>query len=291
MTTITQYYGIVAPVPFLDVDVDNDTGVFLDPHRIRLHAHMTDPFASQAQGCIDGFMDQVLQCVARGDTARGTALLESFLEPRETRLGLSRRGFNGHGSAEVLGRRIWHELTTDLKALIELGLLRHLEQLPLFIEGIDNDITSDVTTRIAFRALADYTSHMVATYPEFTSNGHTTATADHHLWDVTSQSWQTTPLTLPVTGDRPLLLVPQPWAEKTLMMYQAKYYDKPVLDYAQSLQATRNSDGTLKQPTKELLRKQKTPPRGRSTNIAWTLRAYRDHDINLPEAFERHVDR
>ena len=291
MTTITRYYGISTPVPFVDVDVDKDTALFLDPHRIRLHARTGDAYALQAQGCVDGFMDQVLQCVAHSNATQGTALLESFTEPRETRLGLSRQGFNGHGSAKVLGGRIWQELTTDLKALIELGLLRHLEQLPLFIEGVDKDITSDVTTRIVFRALADYTSHIMAAYPEFTSNGHTTVTTGYGLWDVTSQRWCTSSLTLPVAAGRPLLLVPKPWAERNLMMYQSKYYEKSVLDYAQSLQATTNSDGTVNQPTKKVLKKQKTPPRGRDTNILWTLRAHRDHNVNLPEAFERHVDR
>ncbi|NKT56397.1 hypothetical protein GS896_27950 [Rhodococcus hoagii] len=76
---------------------------------------------------------------------------------------LAKSGFSGHGGAEDVGSWIWQALNNDIYALIAVGKLKQIEDLPLFIEGIDKDITSDITTRIIFEALADFTAHMIDT--------------------------------------------------------------------------------------------------------------------------------
>ena len=52
----------------------------------------------------------------------------------------------GHDRAHEVGTWIWDSLTTDVEALVRVGVLRHLEYLPLFVQGVDRDITSDITT-------------------------------------------------------------------------------------------------------------------------------------------------
>ncbi|MBM4490615.1 hypothetical protein GS471_22010 [Rhodococcus hoagii] len=171
MAPITVHYGITGPVPFLDVDTTVDNKWFVDPHAIRLHGDV-DPFAEKANKCTETFFDEVLHCMSHGTPQRGLRLLQRFVEPWETRLGLAKSGFSGHGGAEDVGSWIWQALNNDIYALIAVGKLKQIEDLPLFIEGIDKDITSDITTRIIFEALADFTAHMIDTYPQFKSGGH-----------------------------------------------------------------------------------------------------------------------
>lgn len=222
MALITTHYGISGPVPFLDVEVSADNRMFLDPHAIRL-CHGVDPFAASANHCTATFFDEVTACVGATSASvcqRGLELLQRFEEPWETRLGMAAQGFYGHGGAEDVGAWIWAALNTDLEALVRIGLLRWIEDLPLFIEGIDRDITSDITTRIVFEPLADFTADMMVRYPQFKAGPHRVGVFSRQVWDSNRREWTQKDITLPIAAGKPLLLVPRYWARPTLLMEQ-----------------------------------------------------------------------
>jgi len=117
------------------------------------------------------FFDEIVECVIspkRAETERGRRLLRHFHEPKETRLGMSQEGVNGHGGADDVGAAIWKALSTNAKALIKVGILECVEDIPIFVYGVDKDITSDLTTRIIFDPLAKFTNAMMKKYPQFT---------------------------------------------------------------------------------------------------------------------------
>ncbi|WZU36148.1 hypothetical protein Rruber_05661 (plasmid) [Rhodococcus ruber] len=288
MTPITHVYGIRGPVPFLDVDVNVDNRWFLDPRAIRLHGR-TDPFSARANECTETFFDEVLDCAAWGDTPRGLRLLQQFREPWETRLGLAKSGFSGHGGADDVGSWMWTALNENLRAFIVVGILRELEELPLFIEGIDKDITSDITTRIVFDALAAFTTHMVDLYPEFTAGVHRLGTVSCQAWDPAVRDWTVRAFELPMAAGKPLLLVPKSWARQTLLMSASRYYETKVLGYAQLERAVRLSTGKLVKTPKVQLKKVPGLERGRVTNLEVTRRAHENND-NLIAQFKQFVD-
>lgn len=282
MALVTQHYDITRPVPFLDLNVEVDNRLFLDPYAIRSRGE-PQPFASDAVTCLNTFFSQVLAHLTapRGTPAwrAGERLLQRFSEPRETRLGMARRSVDGHGAAGVLGTAIWTSLTTDLEALVELAVLKRLEQLPLFVSGIDKDITSDITTRIVFGPLADFTAAVVADYPEFRVGGHQITSVTRQVWDTQARLWTTRTLELPVAAGRPLILVPKGWARSGLLMSARRYYDTAVLSYAQQERAVLR-DGRLLTTPKDRLRRDSSLSRGRDTNLRVTVRAARaEHDL------------
>lgn len=290
MPRITQYYGILEPVPFEDVNIEVDNKIFVDPHAIRLSGYQ--PFASQAQDRMTSFFDAVLHSITSpaGSAAHGGGepLLQRFSEPRETRLGMARGGSDGHGAAEILGSEIWTSLTTDLRALVEVAVLRHLEHLSMFVPGIDRDITSDITTRIIYDVLAEFTATMVNRYPQFRSAGHRLVTDDYQVWDPAIQAWTERSLELPAADGKPLLLVPRGWARPRLLMSAGRYYDTSVLTYAQVEQAVLLQDKLVRTP-KDRLKQQPELARGRTTNARVTLRA-QTKDNDLVGIFTRFVD-
>lgn len=289
MSSVTTYYGISSPVPFLDVDVLVDNRCFLDPHAIRLHVR-GDALAAQAVECAESFIEEVLKCVLRGDSKRGLWLLQRFVEPWETRLGYANGGFRGHGGAEKVGTWIWRTLNNDLHDLTAIGLLRYLEDLPLFVEGVDRDITSDVATRIAFEALAKFTAHMVHLYPQFSAHGHRVETARCQAWDAATREWMVKPFLLPVAAGKPLLLVPRGWARPNLLMSAGRYHGTTVLDYIQQERAYTDASGkTIKTP-KDRLVNEPGAGRGRRTNREVTHRAYEDNSADILALFRRYVD-
>ncbi|ROR72886.1 hypothetical protein [Bogoriella caseilytica] len=290
MPTIKEYYGIVGPVPFVDVEIAQDNRLYVDPHAIRLRGR-PEPFASHALRCIDTFFHQVTRSIIEdtpASRAHGRRLLQRFTEPWETRLGMAKESFHGHGGAEDVGTWIWNVLTGDAEAAVRVGVLRHVEDLPLFVEGVDRDITSDITTRIIFSALTDFTEAMIEVYPQFRGGPDGTGVFEKQVWDPSLRAWRNRLVTLPIVDGKALLLVPQGWARPALLMSARRFYGTTVLSYAQLKQAVVDAEGKLLKPSKKSLRKQSGLRESRLTNRQVTMEAIEDeHD--LLEAFKAFV--
>jgi hypothetical protein len=274
MATITQYYGITGGVDFLDVGLSKDNLLFVDPHSIRLQAGV---FASQANHCTSTFFDEITRCVISvdpKDKTRGLELLQRFKEPKETRLGYSENGIDGHGAASVIGEAIWVALSTNLNAFVQVGLMKLLEDVPVFVENVANDITSDLTTRIVFEPLVQFTQSMVSRHPEFKTGGQGVQTCVRQVWDPAGLSWIDKPLDLPVADNKPLVLVPRDWARGDLLMSSGRYYDTTMLSFVQDEETVIDvSTGKPLRPPKDTLKKRPTLARGTGTIIRVTQRA------------------
>lgn len=290
MATVRSHFGISGPVPFLDVELTKDNRLFVDPHRIRISG--THPaFAAPALACLDSFLTTIFNAVrSTNPVVRDDAriLLEKFSEPRETRLGLARRSSNGHGGAEDIGARIWASLSTDARALLQVAMLKHLEELPLFVKGISLDLTSDITTRIIFGALADFTAEMMLQHPELVTAAEAPVVESRQVWDSRACAWTTRTLVLPVADSKPILLVPKTWAGRNLLMTSERYHGTTLLSHIQGGRATRDSDGKVVYPRKTDLRREPRLSRGRQTNIEVTLEAFYS-GVNLLHEFRNFV--
>lgn len=256
MTSITSHYGIYGRVPFLDTRVDADNQAFVDPRAIRESAAV-DPFAASAVHSIDTFFGTVSSCAMSSNPADrkyGHDLLTKFAEPWETRLGMSKDGYRGKGGAEDVGRWIWESMTTDLLALLNLGVFARLEQLPLFVEGVDRDITSDITTRIVFEPLVQFTASMLTAYPQFTAGRHVLEVVNRQVWNPTMRAWEVRKVFLPSVDGAPLLLVPHGWARSRLLMSAGRYHGTTLLGYVQDERAVEVSGELVRTPKRELRR-------------------------------------
>lgn len=290
MATIRNHFGITGPVPFLDVELTKDNRLFVDPHRIRIGG-MHPIFAAGALACLDSFLTTIFGAVRSGDPGRqahARLLLDKFSEPRETRLGLARHSSNGHGGAQDIGARMWIALSTDVRALLQVTMLKHLEELPLFVKGIRLDLTSDITTRIIFGPLADFTAEMMLRHPELVTAGEAPAIVTRQIWDSSGCVWTKRDLVLPVADGKPILLVPKAWAGKNLLMTSERYHGTTLLSHVQGERATRDSNGKVVFPRKVDLRQERELSRGRETNIDVTLRAL-DSGVNLLHEFRNFV--
>lgn len=275
MTTVTQYYGITTGVPFLDVDVYDDNKRFVDPFAIRMGLG-PPAFATLANASTETFFDEVTSCVVSRNAARrrrGLRLLQQFKEPRETRLGLSRAGFDGHGGADVVGRDIWNVLTGDAEALVSVGVLKQIEDIPLFVPGVGSDITSDLTTRVIFRPLVDFTCDMVLRFPELAGQSGMRRVT-RQVWHPLSCTWVDQFVELPTVDNKPLLLVPKEWARDNLTLNATRFYDTALLSHVQMERATLTHEGKLLKTPKDRLREDATLARNYDTIVRIVEDAY-----------------
>lgn len=292
MVTIKQYYNIDGDVPFLDLDVSSDTKLFLDTRAIRL-LKSPQTFADEAVACCDTFWTAVAELVIhRPDGWRelATDLLRQFTEPRATRLGMTNRGIYGHGSADDLGARVLTALTgPDIEPLIRVGVMRQHEDLPLFVDGIARDITSDIATNLMFAPLARFTAAVVAQHPEFRANGQATSVLSYRHWSPDKGAWFEQEFELPVAAGEPLLLIPRGWARANPLMSSTRFFETTVLSFVQSERAVLGIDGKILKPRKKDLVKEPALARGRATVIAVMLRALAER-TDLLKQFKEFVD-
>lgn len=284
MTSVTDHYGIAGAVPFIDVDLRKDTALFVDPHRIR---RSRTAYATTAVRCMDTFLDVITSAILVGDQKaqeQAQNLLHSFPEPEASRLGFCSTGSNGSGVREITGAWIWEELSGSLEPLVHAGILRQFDMLPIFVDGIGPDRTSDVTTRIVLGPLTDFTAQMMMQFPALRSDSTIKA---YPVWDPVHRRWTTRHVELPSPHGGPLILIPLGWAAKSLLMSRQRFYRYGVLEYIQRLETVRLQNGRLVTPSKESLKERPELAMSADLNIAMVRKALAESPrVDLLMAFE-----
>jgi hypothetical protein len=233
VTRITDEFGITGVVDFLDVHIERDNLLYIDPSAIRKAVARGDRYAILADAALTQYFDKVLARLVSAVPAEhllGEKSLQHFNELGATRLGMSYAGYKGHGAAEKLGTQIWNELLKNPLCRLAIATLKYIEDVPLFVGGIDKDITSDMTTRVIIDALEQFTSDMMIKHPELTIK-RPVAHLRTESWDGASLTWKPKDLVLPVADGNPLLLVPKWLVNFKIQMTYGQYYGVPVLDY------------------------------------------------------------
>jgi len=287
MPRITDDFLITGPVEFLDVNVERDNLLFLDPSAIRAAAAAGDSYALKAAATLNSFFDRTLVALAStSPTARadGESDLQQFSEIGETRLGMSRTGYRGRGAAAELGTRIWNELDTNPLCKHTIATLKYIEDIPVFVEGIDKDILSDITVRIVFETLEQFTTDMVTKYPTLRTH-RPMQTFNVDYWNNTTGKWANKSVLLPSADGKPLLLVPKNLVNYKIEMTFGQYHQVPLLGFImnEELVEVQQKKGVVIRP-KYRKKELKTKPefaRSRRTNTKQTERIFLEKNEDL----------
>ncbi|MEX5268567.1 hypothetical protein [Kocuria sp. CPCC 204721] len=245
---ITEHYAIHDEVPFLDVHLEQDNQLFLDPSAIR---NSTEPRARQAQALLQAYFAEVLrlrQSPGRDDQARGRALLSGLREPNENRLGFSQGRIGGHAIGPGIADDLW-DLLGNNPAAVDAALTR-IEDIPLFIHHVGDDLISDLTTRVIYPVLAQFTNEMVQRYP---SLGRHVSTEQIGVYRPQIQTWEEEFFTLPYVFDRQLLLIPKGWVFWRLLMDPDGFYNRFATTSVQQERQRIDANGRLWKPMKSAL--------------------------------------
>ncbi|MGH7215617.1 MAG: hypothetical protein ACREIG_00100 [Nitrospiraceae bacterium] len=231
-------------IDFVDIDIDNDTPVFIDPHFLAIR---TDWWSKDATRGIRSFFRHFLALVRAGNKVEALNLFLSLREPNETRLGLSKGRSQGRGVGEEDARKIFNSLLSS-KA-VQSGLVEDIEDCRIFVDGVDRDKTSDMATNIIRKQLIAYSQRQCRLWnipltPDVPSG---------KLWNRAEKRWDEGHTEMLVLGTRKLLLVPKGIVAYSLAYTPQRYHQHFVLNYLQSYHLSINS----------ALVKQRKPKKGR----------------------------
>jgi hypothetical protein len=227
-----------AELDFVDVDLEQDTPLFIDPFAI---SQRLDPLSQECHLTLHAFFQQIVDAIRAGQGEIAQALLLQLREPNETRLGYSSRRPQGAGIGAMQARQLFAALAAS--SAVRTGFLQSLEECELMIEGIARDKLSDLTTNVIRQHLAHYTQDQCSLL-----NIAVRSVAMPPCFDRESGEWQSRYLDLPVWQGTPILFVPKVFVRYDTAYEAGDYYNRYVLDYlrAEALTAASALVHTLK---------------------------------------------
>ncbi|MEU6294043.1 hypothetical protein [Streptomyces erythrochromogenes] len=243
MTRVSEYYSLgrtQGTLDFVDVDTVNDIQVYVDPGSIR---YLQDDWGKQCLKMLETFFDSVLDSVRSNDKRRTVALLSQLREPNETHLGISRGPSAGRGFGSKMGASFAEKLAQSEAA--KTGLIQDLEDTAFFIDGVDKDIVSDVTTNIIRGPLITYTQQMAELFGIPLESD----VVSGPVWNPVSLDWENGFTELPTPDGKKLLLVPKVIVRRSMHMSRGEYYRNhlvPVLQDEEVDAASRGLAGAIR---------------------------------------------
>lgn len=243
-------------IDFVDVHINADIKLFIDPERISLSKHL---FAVPAKEAIDDFFNTLCEAAARRDANEMYHLLSFGKEPNETHLGLSSLYSRGKGTTPEILMPIISDMIEQ--GLFDSHLITQLGDLHLWTPNFHYDRLSDLTTNIIRSVLIEYTYNQ---YYQWRLPLDTEITHYVPTWDVNAHEWVIVDCPQFLSGDYPTLLVPKDFVGQQMLSSPSELLYKYALKYRQQehldeqsehchIRTKRNGDETILPPTKREL--------------------------------------
>ncbi|MFA0240175.1 MULTISPECIES: hypothetical protein [Vibrio] len=224
---VSEYFGLKrtqAYLDFVDIPLDTDLAVFLDPNAIK---SLDSSWGNELSSFLQSFFESVLKMIKNGDDGRAKTLLASLSEGNEFHLGYSVGKSRGHGFGDESADSVWDALTKSKAA--KSGLLQDLEDTALLINGIGTDMISDAVCNILRSPLIKYTQDMCRYYGiPLTQN-----VVSGPLWNPIKEVWENTFVDLPTTSYGKVILVPKVLVRSRLSFHYEEYYRHYLLPQMQ----------------------------------------------------------
>ncbi|MCE2597420.1 hypothetical protein K6Y31_21880 [Motilimonas cestriensis] len=225
---VSDYYNLGRTQPYLDfVDIrlDTDIPVFLDPTAIKT---LDSPWGHELSSLLQSFFECVLKHIKNGNDSKAQLLLASLNERNEFHLGFSRGESRGHAFGTISAESVWGALSKSQASLT--GLLQDLEDTCLLINGIGTDMISDAVSNIIRGPLIKYTQEMCIYYGIPLVDG----VESGPIWNPVKETWENAFVALPITDYGKIVLVPKVLVRQRVCYKYDEYYRHFLLPEMQS---------------------------------------------------------
>ncbi len=184
MSKISQIYNLNKTqyeLDFIDIDIDLDTPKFIDPYWI---SKQECEFTIECDMLIKSFFTKLIALIKSNQLTAAIKLCEHLSESSDICLGYSKsRGVFGSGIGQGIATAFCIALKNSVA--VQNDVLTNIEDVKVFLDGIDVDRISDMIANIIRKPLLIYTKTQCENYNIPLINDHT-----NYYWDKESSAWQ-----------------------------------------------------------------------------------------------------
>lgn len=277
---ISEYFGLDKSqyeLDFVDIDTNADLPLFLDPYFLSLR---NDSWSINATRTIQSFFAHFLALMRSGNEESARQLFSHMHEPNETCLGMSKGSPSGRGIGSQEADDIFDSIIQS--QAIESGLLEHLEDTRIFVDGIGKDKISDMTTNIIRKDLIKYTQEQCKLWDIPLSS--MVPTGD--MWDKVDRRWINEYDDMLVVNGKKILLVPKyivSYSDKYTPEYYTQHF---VLNYLQNEHLELNTALVQRRELKDGTEKVYVTKKSIRNITSFTREYLKNFTVSHPEVFQ-----
>ncbi len=213
---------------FVNIDIEKDNPLFIDPLRIQLAASAGDVWAIAANKLIKSYFAEICTAAKAKDREKLYGLLEHSGEMNETRLGFSLNKPAGRGaSVEIIFPAI---IDMMRKGYFEDNLVTGITDIPIWCHNIAEDRLSDWITNIIWPVLQDFTREQFLKFKVPYDTNDVVLTPQ---WDMNARHWMQGTQQRFIIGGQSILLVPKHFVHTKLLLSAETFLKKEVLQQRQ----------------------------------------------------------
>lgn len=231
---ISEMFGIHKTqheLDFVDVDIDVDTPLFLDPYFI---AKNDFPIAFDAHLSLRSYFECLLCALRENRIPDARDLFSHLGETNEICLGFSRTIPQGKGMGPSDATRIFKSLRESYA--IKTGIMEDIEDFRIFVDNVDKDKMSDMTANIIKKQLIEYTQAQCKLWGVPMTHD----TPSGFYWERATSSWENKYTDMLIADGRKILLVPKRIVSFSTQYTPQKYTQHFVLNFLQNEQLQLN---------------------------------------------------
>lgn len=231
----SEYFRLGNTQPYLDfVDIrlDTDIEVFVDPTALR---SLKSSWGNECASLVQHYFEAVLARMRAGKHAEAQQLVSCLNERNEFHLGFSAGKSQGHAFGVKSAESVWGALSKSQAS--KSGLLQDLEDTCLLIDGIGRDMISDAVCNIIRGPLIKYTQQACGYY----GIPLTPDVASGPIWNPASEAWESHLVSLPMTSEGKIILIPKLLVRHRLSYEYQEYYTHYLLPEMQRVELQANT--------------------------------------------------
>ena len=228
MAKISEIYNLQCSqneLDFIDIDILNDTPLFIDPYRM---SRISGPFINEANIIIGNYFSYLTELLVAKNYTEAKKVFIHLNEVNETCLGYSRNKPKGTGLGIISSNDVFEAMKKS--QAVKYGLMKSLEDIRVFVPGVDADRISDMTANIIRKLLIEYTKNQCNIF----NIPLTPCVASGFYWNPQSRQWEQEYSDMLVIEGKKYILVPKIIVTYGDRVTSGNYFDHFVLNFLQA---------------------------------------------------------
>jgi hypothetical protein len=209
---------------FIDIDVDEDIPLFIDPNNI---IKSNTPLIQKMSTKLESFFDRMVSFVKINKIQEAWDMFINLGEVNDIYLGLSKAKVRGNGIGNIYRKKLFDEIVSKIKKFPDIKF--ELQDIRVFVIGVDRDRISDMIANIIRDNLIEYTVQQC----ELNNIKLTKDVPSGIYWDNTKNKWIQEYKEMLIIDNKKVILVPKRIVTYTSWYTPQKYKQHFVLSYLQ----------------------------------------------------------